>query len=116
MTTEVYFIRHQAGGVAWEMPFLSVPTVQQFEAVAKHFAFTHGLRHPKTGEEFWVKVISVRCIEIEDIIESKPERPAIFAGQGAKAEPAAVTASAVVEVTPPLSQDELTAVADEETT
>lgn len=56
---KIYMFRHQAGGFCAEWVFSSPPTKEQGAAVLTHMASRHGLKHPKTGEPYWLRVIEV---------------------------------------------------------
>lgn len=70
---KIYFLRHQAGGVITKYPFAQQPTKPQVEAVARECFQTFGGKHPKTDEEYWLRVEERDVIGPDDEI-AVPER------------------------------------------
>jgi len=70
---KVYFVRHQAAGFVTEYPFAQEPTEAQLAAVAKKCFQSFGAEHPKSGEEYWVKVFSFDVLGPSDV-PAVPER------------------------------------------
>ena len=66
---KVYFVRHQAAGYVTEYPFAQEPTEAQLAAVAKKCFQSFGAEHPKSQEEYWVKVFSFDVLGPSDVPE-----------------------------------------------
>ena len=47
MANQIFFLRHQAGGVLYKYPFSATPTPEQKAAVWKECFQSHGDLHPK---------------------------------------------------------------------
>lgn len=58
----IFFLRHQAGGILAEWPFLSPPTEAQRKPIEDLMTRRYGSQHPKTKEPYWTKVESVSVI------------------------------------------------------
>jgi len=65
--SKVYFVRHQAAGFVTEYPFAEEPTEEQIAAVAKKCFQSFGGEHPKSKEEYWVKVFSFDVLGASDV-------------------------------------------------
>ncbi len=56
---KMFYVRHQAAGIAFDHPFSSPPSQAEVAEVLAACEAKHGTKHPKTGEPYWAKVISV---------------------------------------------------------
>lgn len=64
---KIYYVQHQAHGVAHEFPFAEHPTQNQVALVAKHCFALHGFGHPKTPDQpYWTRVIDVELLGPDD--------------------------------------------------
>lgn len=63
----VYFVRHQAGGVQWDSPFIMEPSAEQVAAISDRCVALHGTSHPKSGEPYWLSVIAVEVLNEHDL-------------------------------------------------
>lgn len=71
--SKVYFVRHQAAGILFELPFAQSPTDEQLAACAARCFRVHGFGHPKTPTEpYWVRVEEFDVLG-PDAIPSVPE-------------------------------------------
>ena len=60
---KIYCIRHQAAGVVFEYPFASPPSDAQVDAVRAFVDGRHGAKHPKTGQQYWMRIVEVGVLE-----------------------------------------------------
>lgn len=58
--SKIYFVQHQAHGVAFEFPFGAPPSSEQIAAVNRYCFQHHGFGHAKTPDQpYWTRVIDV---------------------------------------------------------
>ncbi len=65
--SKVYLARHQAHGMLWQFPFASVPTDEQLAILANYCDRLHGEKHPKTGEDYFLKVEELEMLTPSDV-------------------------------------------------
>ena len=56
---KLYYLRHQAAGILHAHPFTSEPTAEELEPLLTKCRAAHGDKHPKTGVEYWTKVVEI---------------------------------------------------------
>lgn len=84
---KIFFVRHQAGGLMHEAPFLNEPTAEQIASVVRLATARHGERHPKTGEPYWARVEERRVLNEGELLPLPEPRAASGAAVARIGEP-----------------------------
>ncbi len=69
---KVYFVRHQAAGILTDYPFSQSPTQEQQDRLATLCFQRHGLTHKKTNEPYWLNVVELETLGLDDLPEIEP--------------------------------------------
>ena len=74
MSTHVFFVRHQAHGVLYDMPFAAPPTAEQLSRIEALMRTRYGDTSMVTDEPYWMRVVSYPFVDgsVAELNESAP--------------------------------------------
>ncbi len=93
----IWLLRHQVAGYLHEYPFAAEPTEAQIAPLAAMLERRHGLRHPKTGEAYWLRAEPFTLVQPTEV----PRPPLPGSGRANSADAPSNSVSAQGTVTDP---------------